>query len=153
MTKKIILGSICVLVILFILGNSVLPPETSSKISQAVGEVLATILGEGDSTQTVGGLSVRKVGHFVEFFALGIFAVLLVRVLAKGTYLRWSIVVFAGLLIPVVDETVQIFSGRGSSIRDVWIDVGGYAVGAAAALGVSILVKKLNFRVKNNNKK
>ena len=152
MTKKIILGVLCILVLLFILANSILPPETSGKISQAVGEVLAMILGEGNADQTVGGLPVRKVGHFVEFFALGVLAVLLIKVLTNGAYLRYSIVAFAGLLIPVVDETVQIFSGRGSSLRDVWIDVAGYSVGAALTCAAIFFVKRLKIRDKNNNK-
>ena len=153
MTKKIVLGVLCALILLFIIGNSLLPPETSGKVSQAAGELLAMILGEGNATQTVGGLPVRKVGHFVEFFALGVLVVLLINVLMNGVYLRCSIVAFVGLLIPVVDETVQIFSGRGSSLRDVWIDIGGYTVGVALTCAAFILVKRLKLRVKNNNKK
>ena len=152
MTKRIILGVLCILVLIFILGNSLLPPDTSGKISGAVGEILAGILGEGDANQTVGGVSVRKIGHFVEFFALGVLAVLLLRLLFKDRYFRCSVVVIVGLLIPVVDETVQIFSSRGSALGDVWIDVSGYAVGAGLACAAVILLKRLKIRVKNNNK-
>lgn len=153
MTKKIILGVLCILVVLFILGNSLLPPEVSGKISSAVGEVLASVLGEGDANQTVGGVPVRKVGHFAEFFILGVLVILLSRVLLKEIYFRCSIVAFVGLLIPVVDETVQIFSDRGSALTDVWIDVCGYAAGVALMCAVLFFVKKLKYRVKNNNKK
>ena len=153
MMKKIILGVLCILVLVFILGNSLLPPDTSGKISGAVGEILATILGEGDANQTVGGVSVRKMGHFVEFFALGALVVFLLRMLLKDRYFRCSVVVIVGLLIPVIDETLQIFSDRGSALTDVWIDVCGYVVGVALACTVIFLLKNLKYRVKNNNKK
>ena len=152
MVKKIILGVLCLLVLIFILGNSILPPEVSGEISSTVGEILATVLGEGDANQTVGGLSVRKIGHFVEFFALGILAVSLIGLLIKNVYLRCSVAAFIGLLIPVVDETVQIFSNRGSALTDVWIDVSGYAVGAGLSCAAVFLVGRLKRRVKNNNK-
>ena len=70
MKKKIILLVVCVGVICFIWGNSFLSAVTSAAFSSWAGNLLAGIFGEGDATQTVGGLSVRKLGHFVEFFAL-----------------------------------------------------------------------------------
>ena len=146
MMKKIILGVLCILVLLFILGNSLLPPDVSVKISSAAGEFLAILVGEGDANQTVGGVSVRKIGHFVEFCVLGVLAVLLLRLSLKDIYFRCSIVAFAGILIPVVDETVQIFSGRGSALTDVWIDVCGYAAGVAVTCAAVFLVKKLKNR-------
>ena len=153
MMKKIILGVLCILLLVFILGNSLLPPDVSGKISGAVGEILAGILGEGDANQTVGGLSVRKMGHFVEFFAFGVVMIWLSKVWFKKTYFVYSFVAFIGLLIPVIDETLQIFSDRGSALTDVWIDVCGYVVGVALACTVIFLLKNLKYRVKNNNKK
>ena len=153
MMKKIILGVLCILVLVFILGNSLLPPDVSGKFSSAVGEFLASFLGEGDAYQTVGGLSVRKMGHFVEFFAFGVVMIWLSKVWFKKTYFVYSFVAFIGLLIPVIDETLQIFSDRGSALTDVWIDVCGYVVGVALACTVIFLLKNLKCRVKNNNKK
>ena len=153
MTKKIILGVLCILMLIFIFGNSILPPDLSGKISSAVGEILARFLGTGNATQTIGGLSVRKMGHFVEFATLGVLAVLFVFETVKGAYIRGSAVVFAGLLVPLADETIQLFSGRGSALTDVWIDVCGYMVGAALICIALFAIKKLKYRVKNNNKK
>ncbi len=153
MKIRIILLIVCLCVIGFIWGNSLLSAELSSQISQAVGELLADFLGEGDATQTVGGLSIRKLAHFVEFFALGAVIISLLTISVKGLYKRYSIATFLGLLVPVVDETIQIFSGRGSSLRDVWIDVGGYALGCSVACVTFFLLEKLKRRGKNHNKK
>ena len=77
----------------------------------------------------------------------------MLRMLLKDRYFRCSVVVIVGLLIPVIDETLQIFSDRGSALTDVWIDVCGYVVGVALACTVIFLLKNLKYRVKNNNKK
>lgn len=153
MTKKIVLGVLCILMLIFIFGNSILPPDLSGKISSAVGEILASFLGTGNATQTVGGMSVRKVGHLVEFSALGVAVSLLLYEMVKGAYIRCSTVTLAGLLVPVVDETLQLFSGRGSALTDVWIDVCGYAFGVGVACIALFFAKQLKRRVKNNNKK
>ena len=34
-----------------------------------------------------------------------------------------------GMLCAVTDETIQIFSGRGSLVSDVWIDTAGFSTG------------------------
>ena len=152
MKKKIILLVVCVCVICFIWANSVLSPEISSAFSSWVGNVLSGIFGEGDATQTVGGLSVRKLGHFVEFLTLGIVLTWFLTAWVKQLYSRCFIAAFSGLFVPVMDETIQIFSGRGSSLRDVWIDVAGYTVGVSLVCIAFYLIKRLKNRVKNNNK-
>ncbi len=153
MKLKIILLIICLCVIGFIWGNSLLSTELSSQLSQTVGELLAGILGKGNATETVGGLSVRKLAHFAEFFALGAAIMSLLMISVKGLYKRYSAATFLGLLVPVIDETIQIFSGRGSSLRDVWIDVGGYVLGCSLMCVTFFMVEKLKKRGKNHNKK
>lgn len=142
MQKKfaIIIGVAVLIVICFIWGNSVLSPEVSGKISAAVGDVMADILGKGDSATTVGGLSIRKLGHFFEYAVLGIFFPLFLTCFVKAMPFRTTLIVSAGLAVPLIDETIQIFSGRGSSLRDVWIDIAGYAVGCAVIHLVLIIV-------------
>ena len=114
---------------------------------------MADFLGEGNANETVGGLSVRKLAHFAEFFALGAAIILLLTASVKGLYKRYSAATFLGLFVPVIDETIQIFSGRGSSLRDVWIDVCGYALGCILVCVTFFFIEKLKKRGKNNNKK
>lgn len=39
-----------------------------------------------------------------------------------------------------IDETIQIFTGRGSQLQDVWLDFAGFSVGLLAVLLVRSLV-------------
>lgn len=153
MKRKIIFISVMfALIICFIWGNSLLSPDLSARLSQAVGELLASVLGEGDGGATVGGLPVRKVAHFVEFCALGAVAALLLRILVNPWKLRLFAEAFIGLFVPVIDETLQLFSGRGSSVRDVWIDIFGYTFGCIIIYLSGLLIEKIKNRVKNNHK-
>lgn len=154
MRKKaiIILSVICALIVAFIWGNSILSPEISDKIGRAAGSILSGFLGQGDETVTVGGLSVRKVGHFCEFFALGIAAWLFWRFLAVDKAWRIVLTSLVGIAIPFLDETIQIFSGRGHSIKDVWIDIGGFSAGVLVTVFAIWVVSAIVKRVKTNNK-
>ena len=133
MYKKyaVILGVALLLVLCFIWGNSALSPAVSGKISAAVGELMAEILGTGDESTTVGGLPVRKLGHFFEYAVLGIVVPLFLACIVRMMSLRITLTTTVGFAVPLIDETIQIFSGRGPALRDVWIDIAGYAVGCA----------------------
>jgi VanZ family protein len=50
-----------------------------------------------------------------------------------------------------MDETIQIFSNRGSSVRDVWIDVFGYVAGAVIVAAICLLIAYFN-KKKTENK-
>ncbi|MCD8069106.1 MAG: VanZ family protein [Lachnospiraceae bacterium] len=85
-----------------------------------------------DDTGTDDDTLVRKLAHYTEFTALG----------AELAFLVWQVLgrsvttpLLLGLLTAVTDETIQIFSlGRGSSVRDVWIDFGGVVTGTVMIL-------------------
>ena len=144
MKKRIVFISVSfALILCFIWGNSLLSPDFSARISQAVGELLARLFGKGDGGTTLGGLPVRKVAHFVEFLALGAVASLLLRAIVPSWKIRLSAEAFVGLLVPVIDETLQIFSGRGSSVRDIWIDIFGYVFGCALVYLGEFLLEKI----------
>ncbi|MCD8378896.1 MAG: VanZ family protein [Lachnospiraceae bacterium] len=106
-----------------------MPASESEKFSDSVKEVLEQVLPENFFKDDQGndGNLIRKLAHFTEFTLLG----------AELTVLIWEILycslttsLLCGLLAAVSDETIQIFvEGRGSSVRDVWIDFGGVLVG------------------------
>ena len=135
MKKRIILWVLLGLILLFIWGNSMLSVELSSRFSSAVGNLLSMIFGiecgDGGGDTMIGGIGLRKIAHFVEFCALGAVASLLARLYAKNYRSVLLTVALFGFFVPMADETIQIFSGRGPLISDVWIDVGGYALGCA----------------------
>lgn len=140
---QILILVLFVAIICFVWGNSLLSPELSNHISTAVGNFLAKILGSSVEGGAVGGISVRKMAHFVEFFALGLVTSLLLRTYRFEWRMRLNIEAVVGMLIPVIDETLQIFSRRGSSVSDVWIDMSGYACGCAMIYLIFFVKKKI----------
>ena len=126
---KIALLVLIVFNVAFIFTQSILPPEESSKESSAVGGVIEDIIPPetkpGEFIQT----NLRKIAHFVEFATLGAEVSLFVVL-----FVRRRIVAFlsfpTALIVGFFDETIQLFSGRGASVKDVWIDFFGFASAA-----------------------
>ena len=125
---RLILLLLIVATVSFIFIQSTYPPEESGEKSDAVGDILAEII---PPDTPVGGYvqdNVRKLAHFVEFSLLGIFVSLYVYM----SYRKIPVVIatyFSGLLVALIDETIQIFSMRGANVADVWLDFLGYTVG------------------------
>ncbi len=146
---RIVILLLFVAVLCFVLGNSLLPSEVSNGMSDTVQGFLFKIFGSFAVNGSLGGIPVRKIAHFVEFTALGVVTSLLLRAFVSEWKLRISIEAFIGVMIPIVDETIQIFSKRGSSLKDVWIDLAGYVFGCALVYLFVFVVKK----VKNKSEK
>ena len=112
--------------------------EQSSRVMALLRPFLEFFVGEGNVTLYL----VRKLAHFVEFFALG--AELAALCLLWERPVLWAL--FAGLLAAMTDETIQIFYDRGSQVQDVWLDFS--AVLTAGVLG--FCVKKLCHRAQKD---
>ena len=135
--KKSVRNLLLLLVILnlaFIWGNSLLDGEKSNALSDAVigfMRSVAGIFGAGGSegSESVGGSGsvsflVRKAAHITEFLILAVLLGLLDR---SGTRLPQRLL--AGLSAALIDETIQLYTGRTSLVTDVWIDFSGFAAG------------------------
>ena len=148
MQKRVtlILAAAVVLVVVFIWGNSALSQSISAIISDAVGNFMAGIIGQGDGSTTVGGFSVRKLAHLLEYCALGALLPLFFASFLKPKSLRLALTVSLGFSVPLIDETIQIFSNRGPSLTDVWIDVAGFAVGCAMVYLAFFIKKKIELK-------
>ncbi len=122
---KALLAVLMALTVAFIFSQSILPPEKSSEASGTVGDIVAEII---PPETEVGGfiqINLRKLAHFTEFFLLGIECSLFVFFFVKRPL--YMVLSFpAAAIVALVDETIQIFSGRGPSIIDVWIDIFGF---------------------------
>ena len=95
--------------------------ETSEKVEQIIEPILPSDTPVGEYVQN----NIRKIAHFVEFFALGAeIAIYVFLFLPKIKFAFLSLIIAP--IVALFDETIQIFSDRGPEISDVWIDVLGY---------------------------
>jgi len=136
--------------ILFIFSNSVEIAEISGGKSALVTQWLNSVLQSlGFGFQFTEHI-VRKLAHFAEFALLGFWMMLTLRVYTRRILSHITIPLFFGLLIPVLDETLQMFvDGRSSQVRDVLIDFSGVMAGIACALFLLLLVRMLQVLHKN----
>lgn len=119
--------------------------ETSEKVEQIIEPILPSDTPVGEYVQN----NIRKIAHFVEFFALGAeVAIYVVLFYSKIKYAALSML-FAPI-VALLDETVQIFSDRGPAISDVWIDVLGYFVANVLVYLIAFLVKKLQLMMRTS---
>lgn len=164
--KGKILKILIILTIALIWGQSFLPPDMSSGesgfvLEKIVKPVLRFITGkEADISEYF----VRKLAHFTEFMVLGLL-VALYRIpsftssgicFANTTFpmrgrqgeSTTSKAFFFGacalfcFFIAFIDESIQMFTGRGPAIADVWIDT----AGAAAGIGIEWIIEKCTMR-------
>ena len=136
MTKKRVYFILLCLTLCFIWGNSILSKEISGAISHFIADIIG---GEQGSTDE-GHHLVRKAAHFLEFASLGAAFLLWARETIENKGTRLALCAFFGVFVPLVDETIQIFSQRGPSLTDVWIDVSGYVTGALICFAVICLI-------------
>ena len=94
-----------------------MPPDMSGQESNFVVKILERIFGEGNVSEHF----IRKLAHFTEYFVFGMEIMLYMG--------KFDICLFHGVFTAAVDETIQIFSLRGSSLIDVWLDTAGCILG------------------------
>lgn len=140
MTKRKVYGCVFVLTLSFIFGNSVLTKEASRAISQFVAGLLGA--GPGEPGGEEGHFMIRKLAHFIEYAALGAISHLFFDSFMRDKYKKYVTLSLVGVAVPLIDETIQIFSGRGPALSDVWIDVGGYLVGVLCVFCGNLLVRR-----------
>lgn len=126
--KKIItvvLLAAILLTLCFIFSNSMDSKEVSGQKSAVVKEVVDAVAEALGSEELVTEHILRKMAHFLEFFALGMELTAMCMLWKQS--LVWA--AFLGHLAAHADETIQIFSKRGPSVADVWLDFSGVLAG------------------------
>ena len=158
---KTVLLVLVALMLAFIWGHSLMSVEQSGAESLQIVEMLKGVfsrvcglLGIGGAVEAVWITDhlVRKTAHFVEFAVLGGLLCLVCKVCmvtggesgvgksggksgsepTKSGVVRAVCACLLGLLAAFLDETLQLFSGRGSMVADVWLDFAGVVCGVAA---------------------
>lgn len=143
---RIILSVMIFLTLSFIFTQSLLPSEVSSSESNGVKGFLATIFPPDTPLGAFISQYVRKIAHFVEFGLLGAELTLYALLFCKNKKISLPSALTLSFFAAFVDETLQIFSGRGPMISDVWIDFCGSLCFSVAASLVYLLVKRIKLR-------
>ncbi len=117
--------------------HSAVPGPASEIESGFFFDLLKPILAVFLPPEAVTPLLVRKMAHFTEYAFLGAEMIAYARACSRFNWKHILNALLSGLAVAVMDETIQIFSGRGPSITDVWIDMAGFVTGG---LIVTIIV-------------
>ena len=144
-TAKITLLCLIGATLLFIFSQSMLPPETSSSESEAFSEILELVLPSDTALGSFVHSNIRKIAHFLEYALLGFEVALYVAIFEKRKIFIAISYPFA-LFTALLDESIQIFSGRGPSVVDVWIDFFGFFTFASLIYLTRFLVFYFNKR-------
>ena len=104
--------------------------------SGAISHFLADLLGGSAGASDEGHHLLRKAAHFCEFASLGAVFFLWTREAIGHVGTRILLCALMGVSVPLIDETIQIFSGRGPALSDVWLDIAGYVTGAVLTFAV-----------------
>ena len=114
------------LILAFIWGNSLMPGAESSDMSGRVVHLLERIFGPVTNFDKV-NFYVRKLAHMTEYALLAFCLSWFWYLWQKPGKETFSLPLLCGLTTACVDETIQLFSQeRGSSLKDVWIDMAGF---------------------------
>ncbi len=138
----------------FAFYQSMLPPDKSEAESDKVGDIVGEII---PPETPVGGfvqINLRKIAHFVEFAIIGTEMAFYIFFF-KNTREAWLLSYPAALFVAFLDESIQIFSKRGASIADVWLDFSGFVslflITYSLLFGVSRVIRWLKGREKREN--
>lgn len=131
---SLILLVLIVATFVFIWTNSMDGPEASNIKSRWVMQLITPFLeifvGKGNVTAFL----VRKLAHFTEFGLLGA-ELTLMLILRKRKSVQWLVNIASLFFVTAaIDETIQIFADRGSTLLDVWLDVAGAVCGIVSVL-------------------
>lgn len=136
--KNVIVIVLLIATLCFIWIHSAAGREASSKESSAVAEWLEKVLGAFFGDVRINVLLLRKLAHFSEFALLGLEIALLSGRGFKGL----PFYAVNCLIVAFIDETIQIFSGRGPAVADMWIDLSGGITGAALMSLILMLIDR-----------
>lgn len=152
MKNKIIfifLVTATILFTVFILSNSLKNNSETMKDSGAVTEILSPVLENvtGDNNESIQGF-VRKFAHVFEFSLLG-FSVFLLCFYLKRLFNKSFLgtCLFYILFIACIDEYIQLFIGRTSSVKDILLDFTGGIFGIVIAIIFLYLIVPLYFKI------
>ncbi len=141
--RRIAALAVILLTLALIFSQSMKGKDASTEDSERVAGLLSKIFSPDTP---LGGFihgNIRKIAHFCEYGLLGAectaYLFLFVDKRLRGAAYMSVFAFFAAF----TDETIQIFSGRGPMIADVWLDVAGFFCLSAITAAAFILFNKI----------
>ncbi len=142
---KITMTVLSVFFVCFIWGNSLLPGTESGNLSGNVLNFVNSFLKNVGINKEVSHYMIRKAAHFTEHMCFGACLLVTLRAYTQEVLKYISNILFIGLLVPVIDEFIQLFiDGRGGEIKDVIIDFSGLLVGIIISFIIVFLIDRKN---------
>ncbi|MBP1557224.1 MAG: VanZ family protein [Oscillospiraceae bacterium] len=141
-TCAVILLLITAALLIFIWGNSLMSRQLSHLQSEAALQAVSPLV----DSMTESGLTepmLRKIAHFTEFFAVSAALTLLLRLFRPTSPQLIFNCLSLGLMIAVVDESLQIISARGPLVSDILLDFCGVIAGTVFSLVVASICEKV----------
>lgn len=127
---NILLGLLILLTLTFIWGNSLLSRTESQDLSRGLlAEICEALESVGVHLDPKNDHWLRKLAHIIEFGLLGTEFCLLLWLNRRQSVQGFINCAFAGLIVAVTDESLQLFSNRGSQVQDVLLDFAGFLTG------------------------
>ncbi len=138
-----------VLTICFIFYNSMQNGTTSTQASNTFLQLLNSFLALFNSSFSLTSHFVRKLAHFLEFFLLGFFLTNSFLAFSNKIKHFFGYTLFLSLIVPVLDEYIQLFSyGRSSQVSDVLLDFLSALCGIFFVMIFHIFKNKYNKKLK-----
>jgi len=88
------------------------------------------VLGLSDSSRYAVQQNFRKLAHFFEYMMFGLLTQSLLAAMRRVNGHTMVHGLSLGLLVAVIDETLQMVQDRGPSLTDVWLDLIGVLFGS-----------------------
>ena len=131
-----------ILTLAFIFGNSIVSKKESEQISNHFNESISNVITAltGKEETAFGSFLMhysRKIAHFVEFACLGTEVVLLLHFASRRNLPYLLLGATLSFTVASFDEGIQVLTGRGDQVSDIFIDVSGYM--SAYLFGMTIL--------------
>lgn len=122
--KRKFLFSMILILLAFIWIHSVIPEHISAKESLWITNNLLIPVLHPFGIVSIEKEVVRKAAHIIEYLLISI----ILSCYWKNKLLQN---IYSGFLIAFLDESIQMLTGRGALILDVWIDLVGIFLGTA----------------------
>ncbi|MBE6677644.1 MAG: hypothetical protein E7597_02485 [Ruminococcaceae bacterium] len=135
MRKTVALAVANIAWLAFIFSNSLKDRAASADQSEGAEGFLRrvlTALGFSGNTEAVAEIVVRKAAHIFEFFVLCLLMYLLVSRFCKQYRSACLLAAAVSVFAASIDESLQLISKRGASVKDVLIDSAGVALAVVA---------------------